>query len=66
MLRSVSTSAGSKGRPDMRDYPQESHPDLGLWPEQDRTEDLRTNKSAPEIQVLEHPAGTDPNPSTSK
>ena len=25
----------------MRDYPQESHPDLGLWPEQDQTEDMR-------------------------
>ncbi len=50
----------------MRDYPQESHPDLGLWPEQDLTEDLRTSKSAPEIPVLAHRAGTDPNPSTSK
>lgn len=45
----------------MRIYEQESHPDLGLWPEQDRTEDMRPNKSAPEIQVLEHLAGADPN-----
>lgn len=48
----------------MRDYPQESLPDLGLWPEQDCTEDLR--KSAPETPVRQHRAGTDPNPSTSK
>lgn len=45
----------------MRDYPQESHPDLGLWPEADRTEDMRTSKSAPEIPVLAHQAGADPN-----
>ena len=28
-------------------YPQESHPDLGLNPEADRTEDLRPEKNAP-------------------
>ena len=39
----------------MRDYPQ--FEDLGLWPEGDRTEDLR--KSAPDAQVLAHLAGTD-------
>lgn len=27
----------------------------------DRTEDLRTNKSAPETPVRQHRAGTDPN-----
>lgn len=50
----------------MRTYPQEVHPDLGLWPEQDLTEDLRPSKSAPEIPVLAHRAGTDPNNPTSK
>ncbi|WP_368569436.1 hypothetical protein [Mycolicibacterium fortuitum] len=31
----------------MRVLPQESHPDLGLWPEQDQTEDLRESRKAP-------------------
>lgn len=38
----------------MRDYPQESHPDLGLWPDSDHTEDMRT---APVSPVLPAPAG---------
>ncbi|WP_157561129.1 hypothetical protein [Mycobacterium sp. E802] len=43
----------------MRSLPQEQHADLGIVPDQDRTEDLR--KSAPEPQVRQHLAGTDPN-----
>ncbi len=31
----------------MRIYPHELHPDLGLLPDQDRTEDLRSTKNAP-------------------
>lgn len=43
----------------MRVYPQESHPDLGIWDEADRTEDLRPNsRTAPEPPVLAHRAGT--------
>lgn len=42
----------------MREYPQ--FEDLGLV-DNDRTDDLRPSKSAPEAQVLEHLAGTDPN-----
>lgn len=45
----------------MREYPQ--FEDLGLV-DNDNTEDLR--KSAPEIPVLAHQAGTDPNNPTSK
>ena len=49
----------------MRSLPQEQHADLGIVPDQDRTEDLR--KSAPVDPVLPAPAGTDPNnPITTK
>ena len=43
----------------MRDYPQESHADLGLIEGEDKTEDLRPrNETAPELPVLAHQAGT--------
>lgn len=42
----------------MRDYPQESHADLGIV-EFDETEDLRpTKRTAPVDPVLPAPAGT--------
>lgn len=45
----------------MRDYPQESHADLGLIEGEDKTEDLRPrNETAPELPVSAHQAGTAP------
>jgi hypothetical protein len=46
----------------MRELPQQDHADLGIV-DDDETEDLRrpTKRTAPEPQVLEHLAGTDPN-----
>jgi hypothetical protein len=51
----------------MRIYPEEQYPDLGVV-DDDNTEDLRPNsRTAPETQVFEHLAGTDPtNPQSRK
>ncbi len=51
-------------RPNIDQLDRDALDDLGLIDGQDLTEDLR--KSAPVNPVLAAPAGTDPNPSTSK
>lgn len=47
-------------RPHVDQLDRDQLDDLGLI-FNDETEDLRPNKSAPEIPVLAHRAGTDPN-----